>query len=55
MIQIVILFLVAMAALAVIGRVKRGIGGKTAGKPAKCRSCGRHIIGKGPCPCRKRS
>ncbi len=55
MIQIVILFLIAMAALAVIGRVKRGIGSKSAAKSGKCRSCGRHRIGKGPCPCGKRS
>lgn len=54
MIQIVILFLVAMAALAVIGRIKRGVG-RRAAKPGKCPACGRHSIGKGPCPCGKRS
>lgn len=55
MIQIVVLFLIGMAVLAVVGRVKRGIRKPTAAKPRKCPSCGRHLIGKGACPCGKRS
>lgn len=50
MIQIVGLFLVAMVVLAVAGRIKRGGGPLPKGR-GKCAACGRHLIGKGPCPC----
>lgn len=51
------LFLVAMVALALFGRVR--LGGLLPGgsaktslkKPVKCKSCGRFLIGKGPCDC----
>ncbi|MDU8944027.1 hypothetical protein [Ovoidimarina sediminis] len=49
MINVVFLFLIGMAVLAIAGRFrKRGTGGKVTGK---CPACGRHRIGKGPCPC----
>jgi hypothetical protein len=48
MIQAVLLFLVAMVAMAVLGRLKRGT--RRAGR---CPACGRHRIGKGACPCGK--
>jgi hypothetical protein len=54
MIQIVGLFLIAMVAMAIFGRLRRGAGGGS--KPVrkgKCRACGRHRIGSGPCPCGK--
>lgn len=51
MIQVVILFLVAMVVLAIVGRMKRG-GVKQLGHK-KCRHCGTPLIGKGPCACGK--
>jgi hypothetical protein len=51
MISIVGLFLVGMVALAIMGRLRRP-GGKP-GARGKCPACGRHRIGKGPCPCGK--
>ncbi|MGI1662842.1 hypothetical protein ACRDNQ_11430 [Palleronia sp. KMU-117] len=50
MIQAVVLFLVAMLALAVYGKLKRGNPKISSGK---CPRCGRHRIGKGPCACGK--
>ena len=52
MIQIVVLFLVAMGVLAVVGRIKRGVKPKKLAQ--KCSACGRPRIGKGPCQCGKR-
>jgi hypothetical protein len=49
MIQAVVLFLLAMGALALWSRFRRG---PRIGR-AKCPSCGRHRIGNGPCPCGK--
>lgn len=53
-IKIMSLFLVGMAVLAMFGKLRLP-GGKTLSlnRPKKCPKCGRHIIGKGPCPCRK--
>lgn len=50
MLKIVSLFLIFMVVLAMFGRLrlpKLKIGA------AKCKSCGRPRIGKGPCPCGK--
>ena len=47
--KIVVLFLVFIAVLGMFGKLR------TPQLPrfgvAKCRDCGRHKIGKGPCPC----
>ena len=51
LVKIVLLFLVAMAVLAMFGRLKLpGLRRKDA---RRCRNCGRFLIGKGPCECRK--
>ena len=51
--KIVILFLVFMAVLAMFGKL-RVPGSKRLAK-AKCPKCGRYRIGKGPCPCSRKS
>lgn len=50
--KVVTLFLAAMAVLAMFGKLRLP-GGKGLRKTgqAKCPKCGRHRIGKGPCPC----
>lgn len=47
--KIVVLFLVVMAVLAMFGKMRLPKLGLT--RPSKCRACGRHLIGKGPCAC----
>jgi hypothetical protein len=47
--KIVSLFLVAMAVLAMFGRLR--FPGQKKLNSARCRSCGRFRIGKGPCAC----
>ncbi|MEM8956470.1 MAG: hypothetical protein AAGC86_01525 [Pseudomonadota bacterium] len=50
MIKIVTLFLIGMAVLAMFGRLRMPrIGPLSKGK---CPRCGRHRIGKSPCPCK---
>lgn len=49
--KIVSLFLVAMAVLAMFGKLRYP--GQKRIEAAKCRTCGRFRIGKGPCPCNK--
>jgi len=44
------LFLIAMAVLAMFGRL-RVPGSKKIGAALKCPACGSYRIGKGPCPC----
>lgn len=53
MVKIVALFLLAIVALALIGRLRRPgpRGDKASGR--KCPACGRYRIGPGPCPCGK--
>ncbi|MGR3548477.1 MAG: hypothetical protein ACU0CB_14225 [Roseovarius sp.] len=51
LVKVVIVFLLAMAVLAMFGRL-RFPGQKQLSK-AKCRKCGRYRIGKGPCSCEK--
>jgi hypothetical protein len=51
LIKIVILFLILMAVLAIFGRLR--LPGIRRSDPRKCGHCGRFLIGKGPCDCRK--
>ena len=48
-VKVVVLFLVAMGVLAMFGKLR--LPGTKLLKSAKCPRCGRHRIGKGPCPC----
>ncbi|MGR3495577.1 hypothetical protein [Citreimonas sp.] len=50
-VKIVALFLVFMAVLAMFGRLR--MPGAKRLRDARCTSCGRYRIGKGPCPCTK--
>lgn len=50
--KIVTLFLVVMGVLAMFGKM-HWLGGKRLAS-AKCASCGRYRIGRGPCPCNKK-
>ncbi|TCP21370.1 hypothetical protein [Rhodovulum adriaticum] len=55
-VKIVTLFLIAMAVLAMFGRLRLPKPRRPAAltrRPAKCPHCGRHRIGRGPCPCGK--
>ncbi len=56
-IKIATLFLIGMAVLAMFGKLRVPKLPKMPGRPrlssAKCPKCGRHRIGKGPCPCGK--
>ncbi len=52
-VKIVTLFLVAIAVLAMFGRLRLQLPGRDRLASAKCRRCGRYKIGKGPCPCEK--
>ena len=47
--KIVSLFLIGMAVLAMFGKLR--FPGQKRLQSAKCRSCGRYRIGKGPCSC----
>jgi hypothetical protein len=47
--KIVSLFLIAMAVLAMFGRLR--LPGRNRLASIKCPSCGRYRIGKGPCSC----
>ena len=51
MTKVVVLFLVFMGVLAMFGKL-HWLGGKRLSS-AKCSSCGRFKIGKGPCACGK--
>lgn len=50
LVKIVSLFLVFIAVLGMFGKLSLLIPKKLR-KTAVCKSCGRHKIGKGPCPC----
>lgn len=50
-VKIVTLFLVAMAVLAMFGKLR--FPGQKRLAAAKCKHCGKYKIGKGPCACRK--
>ncbi|MCA8883651.1 MAG: hypothetical protein KDA50_07885 [Rhodobacteraceae bacterium] len=51
MVKIVSLFLIAMAVLAMFGRLR--LPGKTGMTGRKCPDCGTYLVGRGPCPCKK--
>ena len=48
--KLILLFLIVMAVVAMFGRMR--FPGAVA-KPKTCAKCGRHLIGKGECTCRK--
>lgn len=50
-VKAVVLFLVFMIILAMFGKLRLPGPPRIGG--AKCPNCGRHRIGKGPCPCGK--
>ncbi|MDF1854561.1 hypothetical protein [Pseudooceanicola sp.] len=50
-VKIVTLFLIGMAVLAMFGKLRMPRPPRRTA--AKCPACGRHRIGKGPCPCKK--
>lgn len=57
-VKIVTLFLIGMAVLAMFGRLRlprpgQGPFALPRRQQAKCPKCGRHRIGRGPCPCEK--
>ena len=54
MIKGVILFLAAMVGIGFLGRWIGPQRGRRAGPPV-CRDCGRYIVGRGGCVCRKGS
>ena len=47
--KVIILFLVGMGVLAMFGKLKLPRAPRLGA--AKCKSCGRFRIGRGPCPC----
>lgn len=55
--KIVALFLIVMLVLGMFGKLRLGnrLKGprdqKSLGKPRRCKSCGRYVLGKGPCDC----
>ena len=52
LVKIVTLFLVFIAILGMFGKLHVLLPRRRQ-KTARCKNCGRHIIGKGPCPCKK--
>jgi len=52
-VKIITLFLIAMGVMAMFGKLRMPGKSKKALSSKKCRACGRHKIGKGPCPCGK--
>ncbi|WP_435139402.1 hypothetical protein [Pseudopelagicola sp. nBUS_19] len=50
-VKIVTLFLVGMAVLAMIGKLR--FPGQKRLQSVKCQKCGRYKIGRGPCACQK--
>jgi hypothetical protein len=57
LLKIVTVFLLAMAVLAMLGRLRLGRRGTgrhdtLPPRPRKCPDCGAYLIGRGPCACR---
>ena len=52
-VKIVTLFLIAMAVLAMFGKLRLGWL-KPPARPKKCPDCGAYVIGKGSCACQNR-
>jgi len=53
LVKIVTIFLVFMAVLAMFGKLRLLLPKKMRNIAKACPDCGRHKIGKGPCPCGK--
>ncbi len=59
LIKTVTLFLLAMVVIAMIGKllfpgaIGRSLKDRIAPRAAVCKSCGRHVIGKTACDCKK--
>lgn len=51
LVKIILIFLAAMAGLGMIFKVRVGNAARRLVKAQTCPKCGRHRIGKGPCPC----
>lgn len=51
--KIVTLFLVVIAVLGMFGKIRWILPWKSRLASEKCPKCGRHRIGKSPCPCGK--
>jgi hypothetical protein len=54
MVKVITFFLIGMLVLALFGRLRLPGGGPKAPKrlaAARCKSCGKPLIGKGPCDC----
>ncbi len=54
MVKIVTLFLIAMAILAVFGRFRVPRIGSRRSEVRRCGACGRPLIGKADCDCKRR-
>ncbi|SNX69455.1 hypothetical protein SAMN05878503_10448 [Cereibacter ovatus] len=58
LVKIVTLFLVGMAAVALIGRLRWPLGGRKSQTkvppPTICGHCGRFVLGKDGCDCRRK-
>ncbi len=52
LVKIVTIFLVFIAVLGMFGKLRLLLPRKFR-KNARCEKCGRHLIGSGPCPCKK--
>lgn len=53
LIKIVTLFLIFMAVLAMFGKLRWILPRRPKLMAGKCPDCGRYLIGKGTCPCKK--
>lgn len=51
LVKAVIVFLLAMALLAMVGNLLLSGAAKRKLRPGTCRRCGRPLIGTSPCPC----
>ena len=51
--KIVTLFLVFIAILGIFGKLSLLVPKRRQKKVARCQTCGQHLIGSGPCACKK--
>lgn len=51
--KIVTIFLVFIAVLGMFGKLYWLLPKRREKKAARCETCGRHLIGSGPCDCKK--
>ena len=60
LVKAILIFLAAMVLVGMIGNLlfpgvlSRRVKGKTLSRPATCPNCGRYVIGKSGCDCRKK-